>query len=155
MKYGILILLFLILFLIISSPKRKERFGRNLNLYFSKDELQSFAKYQKFSKVLEIPQGQITYCDSKVIEEIPQITWNGYFINNMVVYPEHRGEGYGKKILQKMIGKGKKEGKLHLISQVKGNNKISVKLHQELGFKTYFRGLNEKSEEVIVYVYYY
>ena len=152
----VLFFIFLLVILVyLTISDKKENFIRNLDLYFSKDELQSFAKYQKFSKVLEIPQGQITYCDSKVIEEIPQITWNGYFINNMVVYPEYRGKGYGKKILQKMIKHGKKEGKLHLISQVKGNNQISVKLHQELGFKTYFRGLNEKGEEVIVYVYYY
>ena len=55
--------------------------------------------------------------NSKIIEEIPQITWDGYFLNNMVVYPEFRGQGYGKEILKKMIVKGKKEGKLHLITQ--------------------------------------
>ena len=153
MKSLIFVLLVITLLYVISC--KKEKFGRNLDLYFSKDELQSFAKYQQFSKVMEIPQGEITYCDSKIIEEIPQITWDGYFLNNMVVYPEFRGQGYGKKILKKMIIKGKKEGKLHLITQVKGSNLPAKKIHETLGFKTYFRGVNEKGEEVIVYVYYF
>ena len=154
MKLLILIFLLVILLYLIFSDK-KENFTRNLSLYFSKDELQSFAKYQKFSKVIEIPQGEITYCDSKIIEEIPQITWNGYFLNNMVVYPQFRGKGYGKILLKNIILKGKKEGKLHLISQVKGTNKVAKHLHEKMGFKIYFRGLNKKYEEVLVYVYYF
>ena len=154
MKVLIFVFLLVILLYLTFSDK-KENFTRNLDLYFSKDELQSFAKYKDYSKIVQIPQGQITYCDSKIIEEIPQITWNGYFINNMVVYPEFRNKGYGKEILQKIIQKGRKEGKLHLISQVKGQNNIARKLHDKMGFKTYFRGLNEKDEEVIVYVYYF
>ena len=86
---------------------------------------------------------------------MPQITWNGYFINNLVVYPDFRGKGYGKKILNKIITKGKKEGKLHLISQVKSKNIAARKLHDKMGFRVYFRGLNEKKEEVFVYVYYF
>ena len=73
----------------------------------------------------------------------------------MVVYPEFRGRGYGKKILKEMIMKGKKEGKLHLITQVKGSNLPAKKIHETLGFKNYFRGLNPGGEEVIVYVYYF
>ena len=151
----VLILIFLLVLLIYVGHKKREGFQRGLDLYFSKDELQTFAKYQRFSKVLQIPQGQITYCDSKIIEEIPQITWNGYFINNMVVYPEFRNKGYGEKILKGIIKKGRKEGKLHIISQVKGNNSIARKLHEKVGIKTYFRGMNQKNEEVIVYVYYF
>lgn len=154
MKVLVFIFLLVILLYFTISDK-KENFTRNLDLYFSKDDLQTFAKYKDYSKIVQFPQGEITYCDSKVIEEIPQITWNGYFINNLLVYPEHRGKGYGKQILQKIIEKGRKEGKLHLISQVKGDNVIARRLHENQGFKTYFRGLNEKNEEVIVYVYYF
>ena len=144
----VLILIFLVFF-------KKEKFQQNLDLFFSKDELQAFAKYKKFSKILKIPQGQITYCDSKIIEEIPQITWNGYFLNNLVVYPNFRRKGYGKLLLKEIIKKGKKEGNLHLISQVKGKNIAAKNLHEKMGFRIYFRGLNEKNEEVIVYVYYF
>tara|TARA_B100000963_G_C22560408_1_gene641047 strand:+ start:277 stop:741 length:465 start_codon:yes stop_codon:yes gene_type:complete len=151
----LLFVFLLVILLYLTFSDKKENFTRNLDLYFSKDELQSFAKYKDYSKIVQIPQGQLTYCDSKVIEEIPQITWNGYFINNMVVYPEYRGKGYGKLILQKIIEKGRKEGKLHLLSQVKVKNNIARNLHDKMGFKTYFRGLNEKNEEVIVYVYYF
>ena len=152
----VLIFFILVVFLLyLSISDKKENFRRGLNLYFSKDELQAFAKYKDFSKIVQIPQGEITYCDSKIIEEIPQITWNGYFLNNLVVYPEFRGNGYGKLLLKKMIKKGKKDGKLHLISQVKGSNKVARNLHESLGFRSYFRGLNQSGEEVIVYVYYF
>ena len=81
----------------------KDSNNKDLNKFFSKNDLKLFRKYEKYSKIIKIPQGQVTICPSKLIEEIPQITWNGYFINNLVVYPEFREKGYGKILLKKII----------------------------------------------------
>ena len=151
----ILVLIILVSILIFLVFFKREKFQQNLDLFFSKDELQAFEKYKKFSRVISLPQGQLTYCDSKIIEEIPQITWNGYFINNLVVYPDFRRKGYGKFLLKEIIAIAKKEGKLHLISQVKGGNIAAKNLHEKMGFRVYFRGLNEKNEETLIYVYYF
>jgi GNAT superfamily N-acetyltransferase len=133
----------------------KESNNKDLNKFFEKNDLKLFRKYEKYSKIIKIPQGQVTICPSKLIEEIPQITWNGYFINNLVVYPEFRKKGYGKILLKKIINKAKKEEQLHLISQVNEKNIPAMNLHYEMGFKSYFRGLDKNNNIVRILVYYF
>ena len=126
----------------------------NLNNYFERKYLNDFKNYEKYSQTIKIPQGQVTICPSKYIDIIPQITWDGYFINNLVIYPEFRKKGYATKLLKKIKNKAKTEGKLHLISQVKTNNIAAINLHMKNDFFVYFRGLNRDNEDISVMTYY-
>ena len=133
----------------------KENFKENnLENYFPKDEINLFKKYNKFSKIIKNREGQITITPSNLIEELPQISWNGYFINNLIVFPEYRNKGFGSKLLKNVIELSRKKGKLHLISQVKEKNIAAVKVHEKNNFKKYFIGINNKNEKVIIFVLY-
>lgn len=158
----VIILLFLIILLIFNlqiqntkelyQPKIKDY--TNLNNYFDKKYLDDFKKYEQYSQTIKIPQGSVTICPSKYINGIPQITWDGYFINNLIIYPKFRKKGYGTKLLTTIKNRAKSEGKLHLISQVKTNNKAAINLHNKNDFFVYFRGLNQDNEDISVMTYY-
>ena len=141
-------IIFIILFL-----NRNEPFT-NLDKYFDKNELKEFEKYKQYSNTYKTNYGEITYTDSKIIEEIPHPSLNGYFINNLLVYPKYRGKQNGKKLMEWVIGKSKKAGKLHLISQVKIKNEAAVKIHDKLRFNRYETGLNKLGEEIIIFIYF-
>lgn len=133
----------------------KENFKENnLENYFPKDEINLFKKYNKFSKIIKNREGQITITPSNLIEELPQISWNGYFINNLIVFPEYRNKGFGSKLLKNVIELSRKKGKLHLISQVKEKNIAAVRVHEKNKFQKYFIGTNNKNETVIIFVLY-
>ena len=55
----VLILIFLLVLLIYLGHKRMEGFQRGLDLYFSKDELQNFAKYKDYSKIVQIHKDRL------------------------------------------------------------------------------------------------
>jgi len=107
-------------------------------------------KYGKYIKTIvykdpddNIIKGVVNITPSKYIKEIPQITLNGYFINNFCVDPNYRNNGIGKKLIKYIISRAKKEDKLHLMLQVeKGENSQSyydflVNFYLDLGFKQY------------------
>ena len=148
-----LIFILFSIIVIILFMNKNELFS-NLNKYFTKQELKEFEKYKSYSNTYKTNYGEITYTDSKIIEEIPHPSLNGYFINNLVVYPQYRGKKKGEKLIKWVIDKAKKEGKLHLISQVKFENDPAVKLHDKLGFNRYEIGLNKTQEKVIIYIYF-
>ena len=117
-KIILIILLFAIPLYIVLFPKRKNNFknissnknlsntnlsNTNLDQHFSKSELELFKKYKKFSNTIHTDYGQVTICPSKHIDELPQITWNGYFINNLLIYPKFRGQGNGIKLIKQII----------------------------------------------------
>ena len=142
-------ILVIILFLILLI------FNINLNLEkFSEEDNKNFDKYRKFSKKIITKYGSCSYTPSYLINEIPQISWNGYFINDLFIKENFRRKGYATNLLQKIINLSKKEGKLHLISQVVEKNIGANKLHEKLGFTIYSKGLNKNNEVVLIYVYY-
>ena len=118
------------------------------------EDNQNFEKYKKYSKLLKNKYGSCNYTDSYIIEELPQVSWNGYFINNLFIKKEYRRRGYGTILMRKLIQISQKEGKLHLISQVVAKNKGAVRLHDNLGFVVHSKGLNKNNEVVLIYVYY-
>ena len=126
----------------------------NLDRYFDKNEIDYFKKYKKFSKTLHYNYGQITICPSKYIEELPQLSWQGYFINNLVVYPEYRNKGNGKKLIRNAIKYVKKKDGLYLISQVKVDNEVAVSVHTDTGFEVYSSGYTDSGEDVNIYILY-
>ena len=132
----------------------KKNINVHLDSYFNKDEIDYFKKYKKFSKTLNYNYGQITICPSKYIEDLPQLSWHGYFINNLMVYPVHRNKGYGKELIRNAIKYVKKKDGLYLISQVKANNEAAVSVHINTGFEVYSSGYTDSGDDVNIYILY-
>ena len=126
-----------------------------LNLdFFSIEDHKNFEKYTKYSKKIETKYGSCNYTPSYIIDEIPQISWNGYFLNNLEIKKEYRNQGYGTQLINKIIDLSKKQDKLHLISQVISSNKPAIKLHEKVGFTIHSKGINKNGELVFIYIYY-
>ena len=139
------LLIFLILFIFNNLLIRES---------FDKENIRNFDKYRKFSNKLKSKYGTCNYTPSHIVDEIPQISWNGYFINDLFIKKEYRRKGNGTILMKKLISISRDEGKLHLISQVVAKNKASVRLHENIGFSVHSRGLNKNNELVFIYVYY-
>ena len=122
--------------------------------FYNQEDNRNFDKYRKYSKKLKTKYGSCNYTPSYIIEGLPQISWNGYFINDLFIKEKYRKKGYGTQLIKNLIKISRKEGKLHLISQVIADNKGAVKLHEKLGFVIYNKGLNKNNELVLIYVYF-
>ena len=121
---------------------------------FDPSALQSFQKYRKLATVHRTPHAVVFTTPSRHVDDIPHLSWNGVFINNLCVEPAHRNAGVGTKLVSGVIDEAKKAGKDHVILQVNKDNAAAVKLYEKLRFVQYFRGVNEEGAEVIVYVRY-
>ena len=76
-----------------------------------------------------IYEGKPAACASAAIE-------NGYMLlQNVVVSPELRGHGLGKKVCSALLEKSQKEGAHHSYLQVVQTNDIAVNLYKKLGFE--------------------
>lgn len=122
--------------------------------FFSIEDHKNFEKYAKYSKKIETKYGSCNYTPSYIIDEIPQISWNGYFLNNLEIKKEYRNQGYGTQLMNKIIDLSKNQDKLHLISQVISSNKPAIKLHEKVGFTIHSKGINNNGESVFIYIYY-
>ena len=121
---------------------------------FDQNTLNSFKKYKRVSSVLQIPHGIVFTTPNQYIDLLPQISWNGIFLNNLCVDPKMRNKGLGTKLVLMVINSAKKLGKDHVILQVKKNNIPAIKIYKKLGFRKHSEGLNKNGKKVIVYVYY-
>ena len=115
---------------------------------FEKNKLDTFNKYEKYSsKVLYKHNGEVVgevwITPSHIIKHLPQITLNGYFLNNLCVKKEHRRKGIARKLLKRVIKKAQDENKLHILLHVESSkNPHLVKFYSELGFQTYITNVN-------------
>ena len=79
---------------------------------------------------------------------------SGYsLLHNVVVDPELRGKGLGKKLCQAAILKSKECGASHIFLQVMQNNPIALNLYRKLGFEkqyTYYYVTNKVSNSPIL-----
>ena len=76
-----------------------------------------------------IYEGKPAACASAAIE-------NGYMLlQNVVVSPELRGHGLGKKVCSALLEKSQKEGAHHSYLQVVQTNDIAVNLYKKIGFE--------------------
>jgi ribosomal protein S18 acetylase RimI-like enzyme len=121
---------------------------------FSKDELKSFNKYRKYAKRFlyeddGIVKGEIWLTPSNRISELPQITMNGYYVNNLCVLKEFRKKGIGVKMMKWIIRKARREGKLHIILQVNDEKDYLVRFYRKIGFSTYVKGMDPNSKKVV------
>ena len=155
-------LLFIVLFLILVKlscfTERYNNFNINhpslVKKCFSNDEINSFSKYQ-FSKIVHGSNNKsLCYLTPTIVfeDEIPILSWNGYYINNLCVDSNYRNQGLGRKLLEKVIKNSKKEGKDHLILQVKNKNSVAKNLFYKYDFRDYFKGVNNNNEIVTVMV---
>jgi len=116
---------------------------------FSKKELQTFSKYKKDSRRIVFNKnnkivGEVWLTPSTKLEDIPQITTNGYYISNMCVDDAYRKEGIATKLMNHVIKLAKREYKLHLILQSK--TKFLDDFYISLGFHIHLTGCNKDGE---------
>ena len=150
MLFIILIILVILLFYLI---RIQENFTDSsihsdlVNSCFSKNEINSFNDYYKFSKIIygKHKKSVCYLTPTNVLNEIPILTWNGYYINNFCVDMAHRRKGYGKELLNTIIKISRKEYKDHLILQVDDNNDAAKQLYYKMKFVDYFKGVDENN----------
>jgi ribosomal protein S18 acetylase RimI-like enzyme len=109
---------------------------------FSNKELDSFRDYYTYSKII-YGKNKNSLCyltPTNVLNDIPILSWNGYYINNFCVDKKYRRKGYGTDLLTKIIKISHNEKKDHLILQVEDNNEPAKQLYYTLGFVDYFKG---------------
>jgi phosphinothricin acetyltransferase len=54
---------------------------------------------------------------------------------SLYVKEEFRGRGVGRKLLEAIVGEGEKAGLHTVIARIAGGNRVSIHLHEALGFK--------------------
>ena len=149
MLFIILIILVILLFYLI---RIQENFTDSsihsdlVNSCFSKVEINSFNDYYKFSKIIygKHKKSVCYLTPTNLLNEIPIISWNGYYINNFCVGLDNRRNGYGTELLNKIINISKNEQKDHLILQVDNNNPAK-KLYYKTGFIDHLKGVDKNN----------
>ena len=111
-----------------------------LTAYFPYEGISDKAKQEIFRQMLAkvqvktiygsvVKDGKIVACASAAIEQ-------GYMLlQNVVVSPEERGQGYGKLVCKSLIAKAKEEGAEYSYLQVVQSNKVAYNLYSKLGFE--------------------
>lgn len=139
-------------------PEKFNNITQNDNTFlekcFDKKTLNSFKKYHKIANTIKIPNGIVFSTPNQYINEIPQISWNGVFLNNLCIEPKMRNKGLGTKLVLMVIDKARKSGKDHVILQVLKKNIPAINIYKKLGFIKYLESVNKDGEEVLIFVYY-
>ncbi|MBU7026643.1 MAG: GNAT family N-acetyltransferase [Theionarchaea archaeon] len=66
---------------------------------------------------------------------VPGIIGEGeYYIGHLVVYPQFRGMGLGKKLIAKEEDIARKRGAQRMVADVKVINEVMIKLVKEMGY---------------------
>lgn len=120
---------------------------------FDEKKLKTFDKYEPYTTKLYFRRngdvaGEVWITPSHIVENLPQITLNGYFLNNLCVKKEYRRQGIARSLLNKVINKAKKENKLHVILHVNsGKNPHLVDFYESVGFSTYLTNIDKDGYE--------
>ena len=85
------------------------------------------------------------------LNEIPILSWNGYYINNFCVDKNYRRKGHGIGLLKKIVNLAINEQKDHLILQVDDKNNGAKQLYYKMGFINYFKG-NDKNDIIKLFL---
>ena len=54
---------------------------------------------------------------------------------SLYVKKEHQGKGIGRKLMQAVLDKGREAGLHTVLARIAEGNEVSVRLHQDMGFK--------------------
>lgn len=122
---------------------------------FSRNQLASFDEYEKFSEKFYFKnknkiKGEVWITPTNKIEDLPQITLNGFYINNLCVLEKYRKQGIARKLMNYIIEKCRNNDGLHLMLHVDLNNSLTksleehylVKFYKSLGFSIYEQDSN-------------
>lgn len=111
-----------------------------LRAYFTFEGFTDITRQETFrqmlSKVLAdtiycsvIKDGEVTACASAAIE-------HGYMLlQNVVVSPAYRGQGYGKAVCESLIAQAKESGAHYTYLQVVRGNATAVNMYLKLGYE--------------------
>ena len=157
--YNLIHIFFIFIILIFwnnSKMNTFEQFKNNtlLQKCFSKKDINSFKKYYKYASILQTPYSIVYMTPNKYIDDLPQITWNGVFVNNLCIDPKMRNKGLGTKIILQIIKKAKKLGYDHIILQADKINIPANKIYIKVGFKIYSENISDDNKVYITYIYY-
>ena len=145
-------MLIIIVLLLLLCVQRKENFGSKLlNRCFDESVYNEFNEY---SKKIEVKGGIVYITPTKYVPNIPMISWNGLFMNNLCVEPDERNIGLGTKLVKKVIEYGRDNGYDHIILQVKSVNYPAIHIYEKLGFVRYMEGRDKNHEYARIYIYY-
>lgn len=120
---------------------------------FDEKKLKTFDKYEPYTTKLYYRRdgeiaGEVWITPSHILENLPQITLNGYFLNNLCVKKKYRRQGIARSLMEKVIQKAKKENKLHIILHVNsGKNPHLVDFYKSVGFSTYLTNIDKDGSE--------
>jgi ribosomal protein S18 acetylase RimI-like enzyme len=153
LKIVLILLLIYVFLLLVYLIKTNERFTNSfihsdlVKMCFSEKEIHTFNQYYRYSKIIygENKRSVCYLTPTNVLNEIPIISWNGYYINNFCVDKNYRKQGYGHDLLKKIIQISTNEEKDHLILQVNDNNTNAKELYYKVGFVDHFRGLDDEN----------
>ena len=78
----------------------------------------------------------VALLDGRLISSV-MIGYEGHrgWMNYLAVLPEHQGQGYGRKLVERSIEELKKLGCLKLNVQVRESNKKVIEFYERLGFR--------------------
>jgi len=118
---------------------------------FNKKDLDTFNKYEKYATRIYYKEddevvGEVWITPSKHMENVPQISLDGYYLNNLCVKKEYRRKGIARKLLERVAERARDEGKLHIILQVDMKKTYLTDFYSSLDFKVYMSGFNKKGE---------
>ena len=95
-----LVCLFILFIICIRS---KEGFSNKLLESCFKTNM--YNDFNKHSEMIKIPGGVVYATPTKHIPNIPMISWNGIFLNNLCIDPNLRNHGLGTKLVLSVIDK--------------------------------------------------
>ena len=126
--------------------------------YFKFENMQDEKNRELTRKIhAKVPASQVyikVIYEGKTAAVASLATERGYsLLHNVVVDPELRGKGLGKKLCRAAILKSKECGASHIFLQVMQNNPVALNLYKKLGFEkqyTYYYVTNKVSNSPIL-----
>lgn len=120
---------------------------------FNNTEITNFNKYYSQVTPIQNRNSIVFTTPNQIIPDIPHITWNGVFLNNLCVDPTMRNKGIGTQLVSQVIKNAKLQGKDHIILQVENNNLAAINIYEKLGFTKYMQGINKNGKMTSIYLY--
>ena len=111
-----------------------------LRAYFTFEGIVDIAKQETFRQMLSKVLVETIYCsvikDGEVIACASAAIEHGYMLlQNVVVSPAYRGQGYGKTVCESLIAQAKETGAHHAYLQVVRENVTAVNMYLKLGYE--------------------
>lgn len=111
-----------------------------LDAFFAFEGIVDITKQDTFRWMLSKVLVDTIYCsvikDDKVVACASAAVEQGYMLlQNVVVSPEYRGQGYGKVVCESLIAQAKENGARHAYLQVVKENTVAVNMYLKLGYE--------------------